>query len=171
MRHTKRRISRSAAARSNSGIRTLSPARQIDTFLAKFDPGLAAHIRKCRKELRALFPTATEIVYDNYNFFVIGYSASERPSDCIVSLAAAANGAGLSFYRGATLPDPHKLLLGSGKQNRFIRLPAIEPLRSPEVLELIRAAVSQAKTPLPRTGGGQTIIKSVSARQRPRRRS
>jgi hypothetical protein len=35
-----------------------------------------------------------EIVYDNYNFFVIGFSVTERPSDCILSIAAAANGVG-----------------------------------------------------------------------------
>jgi len=67
-------------------------------------------------------PTANELVYDNYNFFVIGYCSTERPSDCIASIAAAANGVGLSFYRGASLPDPHGLLLGSGSQNRFVRL-------------------------------------------------
>ena len=56
-----------------------------------------------RRALRKRFPSANEIVYDNYNFFVIGYSPTERPSDTIVSLAAAANGVGLSFYRGATV--------------------------------------------------------------------
>ena len=104
-------------------------------------------------------------------FFVIGYAATERASDCIVSIAAASNGVGLSFYRGASLPDHQKLLLGAGKQNRFIRLPTSEPLRSPEVLVLIRAAVADAKTLLPTTGGGYTVIKSNSTKQRPRRKS
>ena len=111
-----------------------------------------------------------EIVYDNYNFFMIGYSSTERPSDCIVSLAAAANGVGLSFYYGASLPDPQHLLLGSGKQNRFVRLPSVGTLRSPGVLALIAAAVAQAEPPLPSQGGGYTVIKSVSAKQRPRRK-
>jgi hypothetical protein len=61
-------------------------------------------------------------VYDNYNFLVIAYSSTERPSDCLVSIAAGANGVALSFYQGATLPDPQRLLLGSGRQNRFVRL-------------------------------------------------
>jgi hypothetical protein len=148
-----------------------SPARQLAGFIAKFDPANAKLIRQCRAEMRKLLPTATEIVYDNYNFFVIGYSATERPSDCIVSLAAAANGVGLAFYRGASLPDPQRLLLGSGKQNRFIRLPAAGVLRSAGVLALINAAVAQADPPLPSQGGGCTIIKSVSAKQRPRRKA
>jgi hypothetical protein len=121
--------------------------------------------------MRRLLPTSIELVYDNYNFFVIGYAATEHASDCIVSIAAAANGVGLSFYQGASLPDPKKLLLGARKQNRFIRLPTSEPLSSPDVLALIRAAVAQAKTPLPPTGGGYLIIKSISAKQRPRRKT
>src|SRR4051794_33945426 len=97
-----------------------SPAKQLASFIAKFDPQVAKVIRACRAELRKLLPGAIELVYDNYNFFVIGYASTERASDAIVSLAAAANGVGLSFYHGATLRDPKQLLLGSGKQNRFI---------------------------------------------------
>src|SRR5262249_57799406 len=75
---------------------TETTARQLTRFIAKFEPATAKLIRSVRRELRKRLPTATELVYDNYNFFVIGYSASERPSDCIVSIAAAANGVGLA---------------------------------------------------------------------------
>lgn len=146
-----------------------SPAKQLAGFIAKFDPAMAKRVRSARLALRKRLPTANELVYDNYNFFVIGYCATERPSDCIVSLAAAANGVGLSFYYGATLPDPQKILLGSGKQNRFVRLESAATLASPAVEALIGAAVAQAKTPLPGEGRGHMIIKSVSAKQRPRR--
>jgi hypothetical protein len=155
---------------SRPAIPRPSPSKQIAGFIAKFAPEVVTVIRKCRAELRKLLPTAIELVYDNYNFFVIGYSATERASDCIVSIAAASNGVGLSFYRGASLPDPKRLLLGGGKQNRFIRLPTAEPLRSPAVLALIRAAVAQAKTPLPRIGKNYTVVKSISKKQRPRRK-
>src|SRR5262245_19338686 len=115
-------------------------------------------------------PTAFELVYDNYNFFVIGYSSTPRPSDCIVSLAAAANGVGLAFYYGATLPDPTGILQGSGTQNRFVRLESPRTLARPAVRALISAAIAQGKTPLPRNGAGELIIRSVSAQQRPRRK-
>src|SRR5258705_5280920 len=148
---------------------TETPAKQLAGFIAKFDPSVAKIIRACRSALRKRLPTANEIVYDNYNFFVIGYSSTERPSDCIVSLAAGANGVGLSFYYGSTLPDPDKILLGSGNQNRFVRLPSARKLAEPAVESLIRAAIAQGKTPLPKSGKGRTIIKSISAKQRPRR--
>src|ERR1019366_7839780 len=119
--------------------------------------------------MRKRLPTANELVYDNYNFFVIGYCSTERPSDCIGSVAAAANGVGLSFYRGASLPDPHKILLGSGNQNRFIRLGSVGVLGRPGVGALIAVCVAQAKTPRPAGGRGNLIIRSISAKQRPRR--
>lgn len=130
-----------------------SAAKQLEAFIAKFEPATAKLIRECRTEVRTLLPTAVELVYDNYNFFVIGYSTTERPSDCIVSIAAAAHGVGLSFYYGAFLPDPEHLLLGSGKQNRFVRLPSVQALRLPGVLALINAAIAQARPPPPSQGG------------------
>ena len=144
-------------------------AKQLAGFIAKFDPAMAKRIRSIRLALQRRFPTANELVYDNYNFFVIGYCSSERPSDCIVSLIANAKGVGLSFYYGATLPDPHKILQGSGNQNRFIRLEGAATLAKPEVEALLRAAVAQGKAPLATAGRGRLIIRSVSAKQRPRR--
>jgi hypothetical protein len=144
---------------------------QLRAFIEKFNPEHQALIRACRAALRRRFPTANELVYDNYNFFVIGFSTTERPSDSIVSLAAGANGAGLCFpYCGARLPDPHKLLLGSGSKNRFIRMESAKVLDRPEIEELIASAENLAKTPFPRSGRGKLIIRSVSAKQRPRRK-
>src|SRR5450631_4076281 len=104
---------------------------QLKGFIDKFDPKNQALIRAVRKAIRKRLPAANELVYDNYNFFVIGYGPTERPSDCILSIAAGANGVGLCFIRGASLPDPHKILLGSGNQTRFLRIPSVEVLDRP----------------------------------------
>ena len=143
--------------------------RQLKSFIDKFEPKHQALIRSMRKALRKRLPTANELAYDNYNFFALGYCSTERPSDCIVSIAASANGVGLSFYWGATLPDPHGILLGSGNQNRFMRIDSAKILARPEVEALIAAADAQAKTPMPARGGGKLIIRSISAKQKPRR--
>ena len=139
-----------------------NPELQLKSFIAKFEPAHQTLIRAVRRTLRKRFSTAYELAYDNYNFFVIGYGPTERPSDCIVSMAAGANGVGLCLIHGATLPDPKKLLLGSGNQTRFIRVPAIDVLGRSEVGALIDAAVAQAKTPFRSSGGRKLIIRSVS---------
>lgn len=149
----------------------LSPGaeRQLKGFIAKFEPENQVLIRAVRRALRRRFPSAFELVYDNYNFLVIGYGPNERPSDAILSIAAGANGVGLCFIRAASLPDPAKVLLGSGKQTRFVRLPSAATLAQPAVDNLIAAAVAQSPVSLPARGRGRLIIRSVSAKQRPRR--
>ena len=147
-----------------------SAEEQLRSFIDKFEPKHRATIRAARKALRKRFPTANELAYDNYNFFVIGFGPSERPSDCFVSIAAAANGVGLCFIQGASLPDPARILSGSGKQTRFVRLHSAEVLDKPEVRALLSVAAEHAGVPLPRSGPGKLIIRSVSAKQRPRRK-
>jgi hypothetical protein len=144
--------------------------RRLKSFIGKFERKHQTLIRSVRKALRRRFPTANELAYDNYNFFVIGYSSTERPSDSIVSIAAGANGVGLCFIRGASLRDPNKILLGSGNQTRFLRLQSVDVLARPEVEALVAAAAAEAKTPLAASGRGRLIIRSVSKKQRPRRR-
>jgi len=146
-----------------------SPAAQLAAFIAKYDPAVGRLVRATRAAMRMRFPTAFELVYDNYQFLAIGYSATERASDCIVSLAVSPKGVALSFYHGSTLPDPQSILLGGGKQNRFVRLPSAATLEEPAVAALLRAATARARTRLPASGRGGTIVKSISAKQRPRR--
>jgi len=146
------------------------PEKQLQSFIEKFEPQFQTVIRTARRKLRKRFPGATELVYDNYNFFVIGFGPSERPSDCIVTIAAAANGVGLCFVRGASLPDPDKVLQGSGKQTRFVRLSSAGVLDQPAVQTLLSVAAERAQTLLPATGRGKLVIRSVSAKQRPRRK-
>jgi hypothetical protein len=143
---------------------------QVEGFIAKFAPAHQKLIRSVRRALRARLPTAHEMVYDNYNFFVIAYSPTERPSDAILSIAAAANGVGLCFLQGARLKDPANVLSGSGNQTRFLRLPSVDVLARPEVEALIAAAITTARVPLPAAGRGRLIVRSISAKQRPRRR-
>lgn len=143
---------------------------QLRGFIGKFAPKHQDLIRAVRKSLRRRFPAANELVYDNYNFLVVGYGPTERPSDCLISIAAAANGVGLCFIHGAKLPDPKKMLLGAGKQTRFLRLESAAVLDRPEVEALLRSAAAQARNPIPASGRGKLIIRSVSAKQRPRRK-
>ncbi len=148
---------------------TPTPEKQLAGFIAKFTPEMAALIRAARSKMRKRLPKALELVYDNYNFFVIGYGPNERPRDAIFSLAAQAKGLSLCFLQGAGLSDPNGLLRGSGNVVRNLRIDSTLALARPEVRALIAAALKRAKTPLPRAGRHRLIIKSVSLKQRPRR--
>jgi hypothetical protein len=143
---------------------------QLSGFIAKFTPELQDRIRGCRARMRARFPDAVELVYDNYNFLVIGFSPTPRSSDAVFSLAADARGVRLCFLqRGPELPDPTSVLRGAGKVVRNVHLSSAEDLDRADVRALVEAAIGLAAVPLDAAGGPDLIIRSVSARQRPRR--
>ena len=150
-----------------------TPEAQLQSFNDRFDPKHQKFIRSVRAAVRKRFPTANELAYDYSDFFVISYSPTDRGIDAIVSIAARANGVELYFNHGPQLPDPKKLLLGSGKQTRFVRVETARQLAHPDVEALIAAAIDHASVPLPSKGKGSLIIKTnktVAAQKRPRRR-
>lgn len=150
-------------------MKTPSSQAQIAGFIAKFTPEIAALTKAVLAKMRKRLPNAVEMVYDNYNFLVFGFGPTERPSEAIFSVAAYARGVGLCFIHGAKLPDPDKLLRGSGKQVRNIKLPTAATLDEPAVQSLIAAAIAHAPVPFDPVARRRLIIKSISARQRPRR--
>jgi hypothetical protein len=160
--------SRMTAPRAGSPANT-SPEKQLAAFIAKFTPEVATLIRGARKKMRERLPQALEMVYDNYNFFVIGYGPSEKASEAIFSIAAQAKGVSLCFLQGAGLPDPKGLLKGSGNVVRNIRLETAETLDEAGVRTLMKAALEHARVPMTAKSAHRLIIKSVSAKQRPRR--
>src|SRR3954469_20560398 len=141
---------------------------QLDAFINRYTPEVAGDARKALAFLTARLPTATRLVYDNYNALVVGFGTSAKVGDIILSIALYPRWVTLFFLRGTVLPDPRGLLEGSGSTVRGVRLQPISRLESADVRALIDAAVANA-APLPATGEGPLIIKSISAKQRPRR--
>jgi hypothetical protein len=85
-----------------------------------------------------------------------------------VAIAGRPDGVRLYLMHGPQLPDPKGLLLGSGKQARFVQLETARRLAHPDVKALIAATVDRSM-PLPSKGKGSLIIKSA-AKQRSSRK-
>lgn len=143
-------------------------ARVIAEFLAKYAPEIADFTRVARSKLAALFPRGFELVYDNYNALVFGFSPTQRSSDAVVSLAAYPRWVTLFFLKGASLADPASLLQGSGTQVRSIRLGSPTDLDLPAVRDLLARASQPAASLFADAPPLTVVVKSVSAKQRPR---
>ena len=146
-----------------------STEAQIKTFLAKYSPEVRTQLQSARTHLRKLFPRGYELVYDNYNALVFGFSPAERSSEAFLSVAGYPRWVNLFFLRGVDLKDPERLLQGSGSQVRSIRLESAGQLLEPAVQALIAQAIEPHRKALDGAGPRQTSIKSVSAKQRARR--
>ena len=146
-----------------------SAERRLRGFLAEFTPEVARVARRARAKLRALLPGTLELVYDNYNALAIGFGPTDRASDAVMSIAVYPRWVSVFFLRGARLPDPGKRLRGSGTRVRHIVLEGPETLDDPGVRALIEAATAGLPRPSGKSGRRRTIVKSVSAKRRPRR--
>jgi hypothetical protein len=144
-------------------------AEQLDSFLAKYSSEIAESATAILGVMRKRYPTALELVYDNYNALAIGFSPSERASEAIFSIALYPRWVSLFFLQAKGLPDPAKLLKGSGNVAKHLVLQSADSLNTPAVKALMKEAIARARVPFPSTGPPRLIIKSVSAKQRPRR--
>lgn len=145
----------------------MTPQQQLNAFLAKFTPEQAKVAKSALRTLRKLVPGAKELVYDNWNGLVIGFGPTDRASDAVISIQFSPKHFTLFFLHGATLADPEKLLAGSGRRVRHIKMKDPAELERPEIDDLIERALAQAPKAI--TGPRKLLIKSVAAKQRPRR--
>jgi Domain of unknown function (DU1801) len=149
-------------------MNTAAEAR-LAKFIGRYAPETARSIKACRAKLHGLFPRGYELVYDNYNALVLGFGPTERASAAVLSLAAYPRWVTLCFLKGATLKDPESLLRGDGSQVRGIRLESPEDIDKPAVRALIAQAMGPLEAALTSAPPLVTIVKSESAKQRPRR--
>jgi hypothetical protein len=105
----------------------------IDAYVARKSPELAAVAQGLRQLMRKTVPGTKESV----NPWKIPTFESHGPM-CLFSIGK--NHVTFGFLRGTSLPDPAKLLEGTGKNLRHVKLRTPEDLRKPALKKLIQAA-------------------------------
>ena len=143
---------------------------ELRGFLTAFDPAIGRLFLAARAAVLAAAPQAHELIYDAYNAVTAAYSFSARLSEAFCHVAAYSGYVNLGFNRGAELPDPTRMFVGSGARIRHVRLTTPADLRAPALQALLRAAVAQGETlvgqvPVRATS---TIRPTTGAKRRPR---
>ncbi len=146
----------------------MSPEARLDAMIDRFLPEVAAVAREAVARIGAMFPGAVWLVYDNYNALAIAFGPNERARGVAGSVALYPRWTNLFLSNGPQLPDPQGLLQGEGGTVRHIRLKPGQ-IDDRAVIALIEAAAASIALPIDRAGKGYVVIKSVSAKQRPRR--
>jgi hypothetical protein len=154
---------------TQSAVARRSAETQVRGLIAKFAPAHQRLVGAARRWLRMRLPTAHEVVYEYRDCFVISCSPNERGYEGVLAIRASADGVRLYLNRGKGLPDPAKLLRGSGSQTRWIHLEGASTLARPEVVRLVDEAIASHRVPFARTGRGPVVIRSESVKPRQRR--
>ena len=152
---------------AQSAVARRSAEAQVRTLVTTFAPTHLGLIGAMRRNLRKRLPSAHEVVYEYRDCFVISFSPSEHGYEGVLAIRAGDSGVRLYFNRGKELPDPEKLLQGSGKQTRFINLEGAPTLARPAVARLIDEAIARNRVPFAHSGRGSVILRSATTK-RPR---
>ena len=147
----------------------MTPQAQLDRFIDKFSPDVAKLGRAAIARMRKFLPAAQVLVYDNYSALAVGFGPTDRSTDIVFSIAFYPRWVSLFFAKGVGLPDPHKRLQGSGNVVRHVVLTEIAVLDDPQIRDLMQRALARSGASLQTGKRGPIVIKSISARQRPRR--
>jgi hypothetical protein len=143
--------------------------QQLDAFLEKFNPEIAAQARAVLDRVREFVPGAIELVYDDEHALVIGFGPTRRTGDAVLSVAVYPRWVTLFFMHGAALRDPFALLHGTGDQVRGVRIHDLAQFDDERLQMIIETAVAMAPKPIDGTVERTIVINGVSEKQRPRR--
>ncbi len=80
---------------------------------------------------------------------IIGYGVGpKKMSEHFCYLGAYREHVNLGFYHGAALGDPMRLLEGTGKKLRHVKVKTVEEVNRPTLRDLIQAALEERKAAL-----------------------
>jgi hypothetical protein len=140
-------------------------------FLKPFDKEIQERALWLRDFVWDLYPTANELIYDNYNALAFGWSPTDRVGHvfCSIAVGRSSNNVHFGFYWGAELEDPKKMLIGGGNQYRYILVKSISEFPKAYIKKLVKQAYANSMSKVKdkkQLMEGKTITKSISAKKR-----
>ncbi len=145
--------------------------KDLKKFLAPFPKEIQSKALWLRGFVWDLYPTANELIYDNYNALAVGWAPTEKVGHtfCSIAVGRTSHNVHFGFYWGSQIADPKKMLLGEGNQYRYILVKNKEDFPKAYITKLMKDAYANSlakvkdKTQLVQ---GKTITKSISATKR-----
>ena len=117
----------------------MAAEKEIDAFLSPYGEEVFIRALALRQVLLALLPDITEQIDKPAR--MIAYCYGQKYAELICVLIPSKKGLKLGFNRGTELPDPNKLLEGTGKISRYVQIKSAEQIKSAAVKKMILAAL------------------------------
>tara|TARA_R110001592_G_scaffold79194_1_gene237199 strand:+ start:1951 stop:2385 length:435 start_codon:yes stop_codon:yes gene_type:complete len=111
--------------------------------LERKEQGLIDLYLGLRDHILSIHPNSNELLYHTHALTSL-YSVSEKMSDGFCMIVVYTNHLNLAFNEGTLLPDPHKLLQGTGKLMRHIPILIESDFKNKNALTLIESAIEMA---------------------------
>jgi len=140
------------------------PHPQLLGFLQAYDRHISDLVLALRDVILEEAPDASESIYQVYTV-AIWFGFSGKMKDMFCYLATNAAHVNLGFPRGASLPDPNRVLEGEGKTMRHIKFRSLRDVERPLVRRYLRTAIEQASS-AGTIGTGKSVVKSARSTAR-----
>lgn len=145
--------------------------KELLKFLMPFPDTVQERVLWLREWVWGMYPQANELIYDNYNAVAVGWSPTSKVGHAFCSIAVfrTNHNVHFGFYWGSEIADPGKILLGEGKQYRYLLVDDEKEFPKAYMKRLVKEAYvnSMAKVKDPRQiRTGETMTKSISASKR-----
>jgi hypothetical protein len=146
-------------------------SKDLIKFLKPFDKEIQERALWLRDFVWDLYPTANELIYDNYNALAFGWSPTDKVGHvfCSIAVGRTSHNVHFGFYWGSELDDPKKMLIGGGNQYRYILVKSKEEFPKAYIRKLTKQAYTNSMAKVKdkkQLMEGKTITKSISAKKR-----
>jgi hypothetical protein len=121
----------------------LPPADDVADFLSTYPPAVVATATALRAVILATLPKVEETVDRSGRIVAYGYGPGYRGMVC--TIIPSKGGVKLGVVNGASLPDPDRLLGGTGKVHRHVVLMTPADVEEASVGRLLKAALAAWK--------------------------
>ena len=112
----------------------------VTDVLSGYDERIAALAVQLREFVLAELNDITELPDASANIIGYGYGTGYKNLICTILLSK--KGVKLGFYKGIELPDPQKLLAGTGKIHRFAEINTVQDIKNPALKKLLDDALN-----------------------------
>lgn len=113
----------------------------METHFPSASSTILGVVAALRDLVLSAFPDAVE-THDSEN---LGYGFSARYRDTVFVISPHRNHVTFGFAYGVDLPDPARLLEGTGKRHRHVKVRSQADAQSPQLAGLVTRAVSAAR--------------------------
>jgi hypothetical protein len=114
--------------------------KELENFLSGYPPEVQGLIRQVREFVLEAYPTALEQV--DMPSRIIAYGKDRTYRDMVCAIAPQRKYVNLMFARGTELTDAEKILEGTGKRARHVKIRSDADINRPAVRDLLREAVA-----------------------------
>jgi hypothetical protein len=131
-------------------------------LLERFSDDVVEIALSLRDRVFSLMPAAHEIVYDAGYTVSLHYGPDDELRNAVLYIASYSKHANLGFFAGAMLPDPQRVLEGSGSRMRHVKFKSVAEVSAPWCVDYINASLAHAGLS-PALGDNTTTVRHRGA--------